>query len=112
MLDGRPNARPHDVASIEPWSERVDLGADARRVDSARSQEPVDLHLANDQHAHVPAFASPWGGVGRSGGPNGESHFFWEKTSHLQAITCRTLSEPQVAAILEALGARSLVEPR
>lgn len=72
----------------------------------------VGLLVLNRDHAHVPEFVSPWGGPGRSGGAYGESHFFWEKTSHLQAIACRSLSPAQLRAVLEALGGFSLVEVR
>jgi acyl-CoA reductase-like NAD-dependent aldehyde dehydrogenase len=65
----------------------------------------VGLVLVNQDHARAPDYVSPWGGPGRSGGPFGESHFFWEKTSRLQAIACNGLSEAEVRRVLEELGA-------
>lgn len=73
----------------------------ARFVRDIRS---VGLILCNDDHARTPVYASPWGGPKRSGGPRGESHLFWEQTSHLQAIACERLSQPQIDAILAELG--------
>ncbi|HEX2567961.1 MAG TPA: aldehyde dehydrogenase family protein [Polyangia bacterium] len=69
----------------------------------------VGLVIFNDDHARSPDFASPWGGPKRSGGPYGESHFFWEKTSRLQAFSLGTLAGPEIAAICEALGCRTWV---
>lgn len=64
----------------------------------------VGLILFNDDHAQTPDYAAPWGGPRRSGGPYGENHLFWMKTSHQQAIGCNRLSEAQRAAVFEALG--------
>ena len=69
----------------------------------------VGLVLFNEDHARSPYFASPWGGPKRSGGPYGESHFFWEKTSRLQALSLGTLAGPALEAIFEALGCRTLL---
>ncbi|NVB37539.1 aldehyde dehydrogenase family protein [Pseudenhygromyxa sp. WMMC2535] len=46
----------------------------------------VGLLVVNGHHAQHPRFLSPWGGPKRSGGPHGESHLFWQKTSHLQGV--------------------------
>jgi enoyl-CoA hydratase/carnithine racemase len=46
----------------------------------------VGLLIVNGDHAQHPRYLSPWGGPKRSGGPHGESHLFWQKTSHLQGI--------------------------
>ncbi len=46
----------------------------------------VGLVLINEDHAQHPGYLSPWGGPKRSGGPHGESHQFWQKTSHLQGV--------------------------
>jgi succinate-semialdehyde dehydrogenase/glutarate-semialdehyde dehydrogenase len=62
------------------------------------------LLLFNDDHAQAPRYASPWGGPRRSGGPHGEHHLFWEKTSRLQAIGCNQLKKEEVLAVLKALG--------
>lgn len=64
----------------------------------------VGLFIINDDHAQAPAFASPWGGPKRSGGPYGESNLFGERTSHLQAIGGNRLTGDQLAAITSALG--------
>ncbi len=71
----------------------------------------VGLLRFNDDHARPPAYASAWGGTRKSGGPNGELHFFWEKTTHLQAIDCRRLSTGEVDALVQALGCASF-DPR
>ena len=63
----------------------------------------VGLLVLNGDHAQVPEYASPWGGPGRSGGAAGESHFFWEKTSHLQAVALGAVDEAGKAAVLRAL---------
>ncbi|MEZ4293447.1 MAG: aldehyde dehydrogenase [Polyangiaceae bacterium] len=73
----------------------------ARFVEDVRS---VGLILCNDDHARSPLYASPWGGPKRSGGPRGESHLFWEQTSHLQAIACDRLSAEEIRAIVTRLG--------
>lgn len=64
----------------------------------------VGLLLCNDDHVRTPRYASPWGGPKRSGGPRGESHFFWEQTSHLQAIVGSRLDPAQLESLLAALG--------
>jgi acyl-CoA reductase-like NAD-dependent aldehyde dehydrogenase len=69
-----------------------------------RDVRSVGLILCNDDHARTPVYASPWGGPKRSGGPRGESHLFWEQTSHLQAIACERLSPSEVQAIMDLLG--------
>jgi acyl-CoA reductase-like NAD-dependent aldehyde dehydrogenase len=69
----------------------------------------VGLLRFNDDHASAPWFASAWGGSRKSGGPNGELHFFWEKTSRLQAIDCGRLGPSQIEAILDALGCGALI---
>lgn len=68
----------------------------------------VGLLLFNDEHAQTPFYASPWGGPKKSGGPSGESHLFWEKTSRLQAIGASQLSPEQLQAVLGALGSLDL----
>lgn len=52
-----------------------------------REAKDVGLVLVNQDHAHHPRFLSPWGGPKRSGGPHGESHLFWQKTSRLQGVS-------------------------
>ena len=69
----------------------------------------VGLLLFNEEHPRAPDFASPWGGPKKSGGPYGESHFFWEKTSRLQALALGTLAGPERDALFEALGCRTLL---
>jgi acyl-CoA reductase-like NAD-dependent aldehyde dehydrogenase len=66
--------------------------------------DAVGLIVCNDDHTRSPRLASPWGGPRRSGGPRGESHYFWEQTTHLQAIACTQLAEHQLDALLDALG--------
>ncbi|PRQ01253.1 aldehyde dehydrogenase family protein [Enhygromyxa salina] len=51
-----------------------------------RDAKDVGLVLVNKDHAHHPCYLSPWGGPKRSGGPHGESHLFWQKTSRLQGV--------------------------
>ncbi len=51
-----------------------------------RSVGRVGLVMINADHAQHPDFLSPWGGPKRSGGPHGESHLFWQKTSRLQGV--------------------------
>ncbi|WP_146661349.1 aldehyde dehydrogenase family protein [Enhygromyxa salina] len=51
-----------------------------------RQAKDVGLVLVNKDHAHHPSYLSPWGGPKRSGGPHGESHLFWQKTSRLQGV--------------------------
>lgn len=51
-----------------------------------RSVGAVGLLVVNGDHAQHPSFLSPWGGPKRSGGPHGESHLFWQKTSRLQGV--------------------------
>ena len=51
-----------------------------------RSVGRVGLVMINADHAQHPEFLSPWGGPKRSGGPHGESHLFWQKTSRLQGV--------------------------
>ena len=46
----------------------------------------VGLLIINGHHAQHPRYLSPWGGPKRSGGVHGESHQFWQKTSHLQGV--------------------------
>lgn len=75
----------------------------------AQAVDSVGLVIFNDDHARSPDFASPWGGPKRSGGPYGESHLFWEKTSRLQALSLGTLASPEIEAIFEALGCRTLL---
>jgi hypothetical protein len=69
----------------------------------------VGLLRFNDDHALPPWFASAWGGSKKSGGPNGELCFFWEKTSRLQAIDCRRLGASQIESVLDALGCGALI---
>jgi acyl-CoA reductase-like NAD-dependent aldehyde dehydrogenase len=69
----------------------------------------VGLLRFNDDHARPPWFASAWGGSRKSGGPNGELCFFWEKTSRLQAIDCSRLSQAEISAVAEALGCARLI---
>ena len=78
----------------------------------AQAIDSVGLVIFNDDHARSPDFASPWGGPKRSGGPYGESHFFWEKTSRLQALSLGTLANAEIEAIFEALGCRTLLTRR
>lgn len=75
----------------------------------AQALDSVGLVIFNGDHARSPDFASPWGGPKRSGGPYGESHFFWEKTSRLQALSLSTLASPEIEAIFEGLGCRTLL---
>ncbi|MCA9697640.1 MAG: aldehyde dehydrogenase family protein, partial [Myxococcales bacterium] len=63
------------------WTE--DSAVAARFV---RELGDVGLLLVNGDHAQHPRFLSPWGGPKRSGGVHGESHLFWQKTSHLQGV--------------------------
>ncbi len=89
------------------WTESPDvIGAFARTVSN------TGLLILNGDHSQCPAYASPWGGTGRSGGPWGESHFFWEKTSHLQVISCTHLTAEQEQAVLEGLGCTRFVSSR
>lgn len=76
----------------------------------ASALSDVGLLIFNDDHAQCPDYASPWGGPRRSGGPNGESHLFWEKTSHLQALACSTLDDEQICALAESLGCAGLLD--
>jgi hypothetical protein len=71
----------------------------------------VGLLRFNEEHARAPWFASAWGGSRKSGGPNGELHFFWEKTSRLQAIDCSRLGAAQLDAVLDALGCGAFLNP-
>ncbi len=71
----------------------------------------VGLLRFNDDHARAPWFASAWGGSRKSGGPNGELCFFWEKTSRLQAIDCSRLDAAQIDAVVAALGCSGLWSP-
>ncbi len=63
------------------WS---DDGALIERLSA--SVQRTGLFLVNNEHSMIPEFASPWGGPGRSGGPFGESHAFWKKTSREQVL--------------------------
>jgi enoyl-CoA hydratase/carnithine racemase len=89
-----------------PFGLRMSLWTETESVLAyfARNVDNTGLLIFNDEHAQCPRHAAPWGGPGRSGGPGGESHFFWEKTSHLQAIAARRLAPAQRSAILGALG--------
>ncbi|MEZ4451958.1 MAG: aldehyde dehydrogenase family protein [Nannocystaceae bacterium] len=95
-----------------PFGLRASVWSESPRILEAFTRElgDVGLLLFNDEHSRAPLFASPWGGRKRSGGPYGESHFFWQKTSHLQAIGCNTLSDRAIGAVLDGLGARGLVD--
>jgi acyl-CoA reductase-like NAD-dependent aldehyde dehydrogenase len=96
------------IATIErsPFGLRASVWTSTAEVLAhfVREIRSVGLVLCNDDHARTPVYASPWGGPKRSGGPRGESHFFWEQTSHLQAITCERLSEREIRALALALG--------
>lgn len=70
----------------------------------AQQLNAVGLLIFNDDHAQSPKYASPWGGPRRSGGPHGENHLFWEKTSHLQGVRCQGLSFQQAQSVLQGLG--------
>ncbi|PRP93388.1 putative enoyl-CoA hydratase echA8 [Enhygromyxa salina] len=59
---------------------------DAVATTFVRAAKDVGLIMINRDHAHHPSYLSPWGGPKRSGGPHGESHLFWQKTSHLQGV--------------------------
>lgn len=59
---------------------------DAIAARFVREVGDAGLLLINDDHARHPLYLSPWGGPKRSGGPHGESHLFWQKTSHLQGV--------------------------
>ncbi|MBX2798087.1 MAG: aldehyde dehydrogenase family protein [Myxococcales bacterium] len=72
----------------------------------------VGLLLFNDDHARCPDYAAPWGGTRRSGGPHGENHLFWAKTSHLQGIVCEGLDEAGRQGVGEALGLQPAATPR
>lgn len=95
-----------------PFGLRASVWSESPRIIETFSRElgDVGLLIFNDEHSRAPLFASPWGGRKRSGGPHGESHFFWQKTSHLQAICCNTLSDRAIGAVLDGLGARELVD--
>jgi acyl-CoA reductase-like NAD-dependent aldehyde dehydrogenase len=71
----------------------------------AQELTSVGLLIFNDDHGRVPCYVPPWGGTRRSGGPNGESHFYWEKTTHLQSIRFASSAREDVGALLEGLGA-------
>jgi len=95
------------LLSRSPFGLRVSVWTHARAVIErmAREISTVGILIFNDDHARAPEVASPWGGPRRSGGPHGENHFFWEKTSRLQAILCHDLSVYEVRRLLDALGA-------
>jgi acyl-CoA reductase-like NAD-dependent aldehyde dehydrogenase len=101
-----------ELARRSPFGLRASLWARDPDViaELARGLDGVGLVVINRDHAHAPEYVSPWGGPGRSGGPFGESHFFWEKTSHLQAIACNRLSKAEVRRILETLGAADALD--
>lgn len=77
-----------DLLEATPFGLRASLWTASDDVAAAflRSVRRVGLLLVNADHAQHPAFLSPWGGPGRSGGPHGESHLFWQKTSRLQGV--------------------------
>jgi enoyl-CoA hydratase/carnithine racemase/acyl-CoA reductase-like NAD-dependent aldehyde dehydrogenase len=69
-----------------------------------REAKQVGLVLVNQDHAHHPSFLSPWGGPKRSGGPHGESHLFWQKTSRLQGVSAPPAIMPGIRAALHGVG--------
>jgi enoyl-CoA hydratase/carnithine racemase/acyl-CoA reductase-like NAD-dependent aldehyde dehydrogenase len=95
-----------EIVRRSPFGLRFSLWADEPSLIArfAREVDATGLLIVNDEHTQCPLYASAWGGPGRSGGPNGESHLFWEKTSHLQGIAARQLTAPQRDAVLDALG--------
>ncbi len=99
-----------DVVDRSPFGLRNSVWTESNDIIEhfAREIGDVGLLLFNDDHAQIPRTASPWGGPGRSGGAYGESHLFWEKTSHLQAIGCNTLSAGAFKAVLAGLGYENL----
>jgi hypothetical protein len=69
------------------------------------SVQRTGLFFVNNEHCMIPEFASPWGGPGRSGGPFGESHAFWKKTSREQVfIFDRTQHELARRSFVSLLG--------
>lgn len=110
--DDRVAADMIELVNRSPFGLRFSLWTETPMV-LARFTKEIDrtgLLIFDDEHTQCPAYASAWGGPGRSGGPSGESHLFWEKTSHLQAIAARRLNHEQRSAVLEALGAREPTE--
>ncbi|MCB9749358.1 MAG: aldehyde dehydrogenase family protein [Myxococcales bacterium] len=91
------------IVGGSPFGLRASLWSEDAEVIERCVEElaEVGLLVVNGDHCEVPGYASPWGGPGRSGGPGGESHLFWEKTSRLQAITLDPASR---RAALAALG--------
>ncbi|MEO0604832.1 MAG: aldehyde dehydrogenase family protein, partial [Myxococcota bacterium] len=81
------------MVSESPFGLRASVWAEdpARIAGFTKAIGHVGLLLFNDEHSQIPAYAAPWGGPRRSGGPTGENHLFWLKTSHLQAIGCQRL---------------------
>ncbi|HHH26978.1 MAG TPA: aldehyde dehydrogenase family protein, partial [Polyangiaceae bacterium] len=107
--DERVAADMIELVGRSPFGLRFSLWTEEPSV-LARFTRDVDrtgLVIFDDEHTQCPAYASAWGGPGRSGGAAGESHLFWEKTSHLQAIAARRLNREQRAAVLGALGVPS-----
>ncbi|MEQ9324690.1 MAG: aldehyde dehydrogenase family protein, partial [Polyangiaceae bacterium] len=106
--DERVAADMIELVNRSPFGLRFSLWAGDPRVLErfTREVDQTGLLIFDDEHTQCPAYASAWGGPGRSGGPAGESHLFWEKTSHLQAIAARRLNRAQRSAVLAALGVR------
>jgi enoyl-CoA hydratase/carnithine racemase/acyl-CoA reductase-like NAD-dependent aldehyde dehydrogenase len=77
-----------DLVDRMPFGLRASVWTRDSEVASevVRSLGKVGLVLVNADHAQHPSFLSPWGGPKRSGGPHGESHLFWQKTTHLQGV--------------------------
>ncbi|GEM_PF-93761 len=77
-----------DTIAAVPFGLRASLWTEDQDVakEFLRRLGDVGLLMVNTDHAHHPAFLSPWGGPKRSGGPHGENHQFWQKTSHLQGV--------------------------
>ena len=101
-----------DIVQQSPFALRTSVWAQEATTIGHFTRElgHLGLLLFNDDHAQCPQFLAPWGGPRRSGGPHGEHHLFWAKTSHLQGIGCLKLPQPQLRAVFEALGATAFGE--
>ena len=94
------------ILDASPYGLRVSVWAatPSVRAHFARRLGSVGLLLFDDDHARAPELASPWGGPRRSGGPNGESYLYAEKTSHAQSIVVGRGGRDALRATGEALG--------
>ncbi|MFT5680367.1 MAG: enoyl-CoA hydratase/carnithine racemase [Myxococcota bacterium] len=101
------------VVSDSPFGLRASVWSEDPEVLTRCVREigETGLLVLNGAHCHVPSYASPWGGPGKSGGTHGESHLFWEKTSHLQAIALGSTDPAVRRAVLKGLGIAAPVSP-